>query len=795
MVLQNSNDKVSNKLFANKEINTDIKKAHEKVKKVILNVVTGSDLEFRDISITSDGNYLVACSEISQNEQPKITIWNIEELREGKTEPEVILKGELKNSEYVRNNNWLLCVDTLILEINNLKWWIICAGSIIGGLYTWFGKIDDVSGVWNFEEYKCVIFAESSEGTNEYPKSIHDLKMIQDSIQKNSCHIYFGLNNTYTLNNAITKDNVLKKLSLTLDNSGNISKKGPSINLGIQDEWITCLDIYTNKEDLNKSYLVSGSRDGIIFKYNLVAQANPVILGKHNDSITCVKIFENGSKIASSCVDNTIKIWKNTINGDSELINELLGHIKSVVSIDIQKNNKFLISISKDNTIKIWDLNRGTWIRNIDMVYFMNLYDENSRNVERGIKFLRCVKITPQNQYFYVTLENRIVIIKNFGALWHFKEQLKFIREMNKDLYAKIYGVNLLQMARNTPESIENLNKLYELIKKRIKNRTEIDLALNLKAIEGVISDYNKRELGPLFIPSFIEFEKDIKSQKEYILGVKENYDAYWRSVKNLFFKLPELPWQFKLYITTDVEEDIKEAKFVEVTNPNIEDSVYIIMKDRGQTLIRFLMVLENVPTGFIPLIDSINVEIEDDRGDKDNLVFSDFTYSPNFIKILTKPRVCLDEFKTIKKPESIFYTFCTFQLEEGYSTEDFVNIFTRRITLEITKNLNPIETSSSVREDIDIFESFKNTFQLPLIPKIQIQVGKGIASTVGKIIDEYFAKLIIVEFIFSFWGFIEIGIPALIPGLEIPAIVSSIIAVSGIVIIGLIFMMMFLKK
>ena len=58
---------------------------------------------------------------------------------------------------------------------------------------------------------------------------------------------------------------------------------------------------------------------------------------------------------------------------------------------------------------------------------------------------------------------------------------------------------------------------------------------------------------------------------------------------------------------------------------------------------------------------------------------------------------------------------------------------------------------------------------------------------------DEYFAKIIIIEFIFSFWGFMEIGLPAM--GVEIPAIVSTLVSVSGISIVLLIFLLMVFKK
>ena len=148
----------------------------------------------------------------------------------------------------------------------------------------------------------------------------------------------------------------------------------------------------------------------------------------------------------------------------------------------------------------------------------------------------------------------------------------------------------------------------------------------------------------------------------------------------------------------------------------------------------------------------------------------------------------------------ALFYNFCTFQLEGGYSTEKFANIYVRNITIEFTEELNPLETVTSIPEDTEIFSAFKNNFQFPLIPKTQIQIGKGLASTVGKIIDEYFAKIIIVEFIFSFWGYLMEAILAFLPESELEIInlvstLSNLVTISGIVIVVILLLMLFIKK
>ena len=355
-------------------------------------------------------------------------------------------------------------------------------------------------------------------------------------------------------------------------------------------------------------------------------------------------------------------------------------------------------------------------------------------------------------------------------------------------------------MAKLSPENLNSLKKLYYVIKKRLKKAKE--LKLSLKDIDKKYQmNYNMRELGSLFIPSFINFEIEgdiqdekisIKNQRQYLSEIRDNYIAYWNSVKNLFFKLPDTIWNFELYVTTDMEEDIKDATFVKINDPKIEDSAYIIMKDRGQTQIRFLMVLNNIDPAFIPLLSNINIDIEDDRGDKDNLAFSDFTYSKNFVKILNDPKNSLTKYKKMKKPENIYYSHCTFQIDDGYSTEEFINIFNRKIALDFVEKLNPLESSVSSEEDYQIFDAFRDNFQYPIIPKIQIQVGKGITSKLGKFIDDYFTKIIIIEFIFSVWGFLEVGIGAYY---IFPDFVSPMISFISVILIGVIVLWMILKK
>jgi len=763
-------------------------------KKAIETVLSHHKLEVRDIEISPDGKFLISCSECEENEDPYLIVWNIDELLEGESKPEIILQAERKVNKYTKVTNWLLCVDSTVVEIGNITWWVICAGSIIGDIYIWCFKLAPDLRKWDFKNYKSIILPGGNGDIGEYPKAIFDIKIQKDISQNSLLHIYFVLNNIHTtIWKEKTYDNTLNKLNVSLDGSGLISKIDDIKVIGTNDVWITKLMI---KRDLKEEILVTGSKDGKVNLWNIASDTDSILIGKHDGAITDISIIRNGKMIASASNDTKITIWEQDYTNKYHKKKDLLGHTEAVLAIDVQTDDNYLISASKDNTIKIWDLNDLRWIRSIDMHYYMDAYEENGKVVGKevlvkGLNFVRNIKVTPENRYIFVSKYDKIVILRNFGGVWHFIQQLKFIKKHDSELFRKIYGDNLKQIAKYSPENLESLNNLYNIIKGRLIKTRKIELA---GKTEQKI-EYNMRELGTLFIPSFMKFEPKLKSQKEFMLGIKQNYEAYWQSIRNSIFKLPDIPWGFKLYITTsEMGEKIEDSNFVEIT-AQTRELPYIILKDRTQTQIRFLMVLNRVQTSFIPLINNITIDIEDDRGDKDTLVFSDFTYSKNFLRILTNPTHSLDKVKEINDSKNIYYADCTFQIDEGYCVEDFVNIFIRKITVEYTETLEPSESTTSDEEDFKIIEAFKNNFIYPLTPKTKIQIGKGLKSKLGKMIDEYFAKIIIVEFLLSFWGFIEVGLPSIFPDFDMPGWISILVNVASISIIVLIFIMMVVQS
>lgn len=759
----------------------------EKKKKSIINVVRVNDLNVRDISISTDEKYLISCSEIKQEDVPYITVWRIERLLAGGKDPEAILKVESTKQKDTNENhlfNWILCVDTIIKTINGEKLWFICAGNLGGELLIWSGKIKENSGEWNFENSGFQNINISNEDSN-VDQAIFKIKILDNVDLDSEFNLYMILNKIQTIGSEKSENGIVRELILSVDQNGIGLELKSSRLVGEDEGWILAFDIYNSTEALKKErFVVTGSSKGIIKKWNLLdgSKGNSINIGTHEDAVSCLKIYENGDKVASGSDDSSIRIWKTSISNEPEYA--LIGHHEEILSLDLLKSANLLISASKDNTIKIWDLNHRLWIRNINTDYLIQDYMKDDKvDNEIGLDFIRDIVISPDNRYIFASKKNKIIILRNFGRVWHFYQQLKYIRKTDKDLFKKIYGDNLRQICRNVPDNEVSLKKIYEIIKKRLVDQN---------------GNFNSRLLASLFIPSFVTFERDFNDQKDYITSVQSKYDEYWFSVKNMFLRKPEIRWQFKLYLSTEIEKEIEDASFIEITDPtnkNKKKKPYIILQDREQSQIRFLLVLDIVPTSFIPLLKAITIDIEDDRGDKDNLIFTDFDYAENnFIKKLSDPEHSME--KTISElnlPDNFYYSHCIFKLDEGYSTEDFAYISIRKCTLEFSENLNPLESNKLVSEDIEIFESFKNNFQVPILPKTQIKIGKGLAAAAGKKIDDYLSRLVLLEFIFTIMDILALVVfPEALGTLAGLFVYGT--GIIGIIIIIAVFVMMFKK-
>ena len=93
-------------------------------------------------------------------------------------------------------------------------------------------------------------------------------------------------------------------------------------------------------------------------------------------------------------------------------------------------------------------------------------------------------------------------------------------------------------------------------------------------------------------------------------------------------------------------------------------------------------------------------------------------------------------------------------------------------------KSLIPKKSLGTIaKESIGVYKSFKRNFIIPKNPEFRIQIGKGFSSFFGKLIDEYFGRLILLNFIFSIWGFWEAAVVKIYPDSNLIQLISTILA------------------
>jgi len=755
----------------------------EKKKSVIKNILRchldeGIDisLDVRDMVVSNNGKYLITCSEISGEEIPRVCIWSLENILAREKNPKAcFIEAQQEPKNYWQKNdkesNWILSVDTDIINTESGHRWIICAGTLAGDVFLWSGEVQKDTDEWILD---TPLFRNLTK-SREDRKPVFLVKIIKEKLkegsedteeEKEKFHVFMVLNSIYGKDR---EANILN-LSLTFEELINESVPLKPILFGAHNDNILALDCFGKKgEEIkeDEKFLICGSRDNKIIKWDLNSKKKTEFVA-HEDSVTSVKLFHKGKKLASGSSNNVIRVWDLQKNINFEVPLQYM-HTDEIVYLDILKGDKFLVSASLDNTIKVWDLdNEGALVRNIIIDEELELLRQNEMEKEEKIHqeehfqlesswgHLKKIIITPNYQYILALKKNEVLIIRNFGRIWHFCRQLKYIEKDSKDLYDKILGDNLRQIARWESESEETLKDLFSTIKERLTSKFKV---LDKKSEKL----YDLYELGKMFIPSIIRYEDNKDQQKQYIKSVQSNYDNYWFSANQMFVQLLEYQWSFQLYLTTDIEEEIeatvengkkKGAKFIDLTSSKRENKVHkIILRDRNQSQVRFLMVLGNVPATFIPLLKAVILDVEDDRGDKDSLIFTDFIYpkeKKDSILILDDPEKSIKNPEIHKYLENSYYSECIFKLDERYSTDKLAKVFIKKVSLEFTESLNPLKSSNALPKDIRLFEAFRDKFTPTDFKNIEIKIGKGFRSAGGKIIDLYLGQLITLDFLFT---------------------------------------------
>src|SRR5687768_1587380 len=87
-----------------------------------------------------------------------------------------------------------------------------------------------------------------------------------------------------------------------------------------------------------------------------------VLLG-HDGSVTDLAYIPNGSMLASTSHDKTIKIWDPQAGNE---IRTLTGHTDGVRAVAFSPDGKVLASCSVDKTIRLWDASSFELVRTLE---------------------------------------------------------------------------------------------------------------------------------------------------------------------------------------------------------------------------------------------------------------------------------------------------------------------------------------------------------------------------------------------------------------------------------------------
>jgi WD40 repeat protein/streptogramin lyase len=108
--------------------------------------------------------------------------------------------------------------------------------------------------------------------------------------------------------------------------------------------------------------LASSSRDKTVKLWNAVTGECTATLTGHDDAVPFVCWSPDGTTLASSSMDGTIRLW-DAATGKAKTT--LLGHTDVVWGVSFSPDGKTLASGSSDKTLKLWDMATGTCVKTL----------------------------------------------------------------------------------------------------------------------------------------------------------------------------------------------------------------------------------------------------------------------------------------------------------------------------------------------------------------------------------------------------------------------------------------------
>lgn len=115
------------------------------------------------------------------------------------------------------------------------------------------------------------------------------------------------------------------------------------------------------------------------------AVVTPRSLAGHTTAVTSVEFAPTGSILATSGVDNTIRVWDASTGRE---LQRLLGHQDDVLDVSFSPDGSFVATTSYDGSVRIWDIGRVAEVRRVrghtDKIGRIAVVADNSRVLTSG---------------------------------------------------------------------------------------------------------------------------------------------------------------------------------------------------------------------------------------------------------------------------------------------------------------------------------------------------------------------------------------------------------------------------
>ena len=247
----------------------------------------------------------------------------------------------------------------------------------------------------------------------------------------------------------------------------------------------------------------------------------------HCSWISCVKIFQNGSKVLTGCLEGNIILWDLTNNRG--ILRNKTAHSGEIKSLDILKNgtNRLtgIVSYGIDNLLKLWDFKTGLCLKIIEMgiEHFLEIKIKKKKNLLFALN-KRC-----QIYIFNITDPFGLAYVGKFqmkktsctpNLLYHDDLSMIILNDgigtINILLWKKINSLLSNSPKKNIPIKITNKVN-FDIISYRFKNKTS---GLTLwKGKSGGECILLLHDLETHFLDFFrLSFEK---KKKEFKIGIK----------------------------------------------------------------------------------------------------------------------------------------------------------------------------------------------------------------------------------------------------------------------------------